>query len=557
MKVARARFHLSVDLLRDYLHGSHDEWEKHHSLVDLLSLDPVFDKKLRPFMSRSEQYKRTLKLVSRLLELKDQYKWTPKEYATAEGLLGEPLPFALHTAAFAPVFFSQGSPRLVEKYGQLIANRGILGCYIQTELGHGSNVTGLETTAVYLPKTQEFEIHSPTLTSTKCIVMSQGWIIAKAITIAVRYATVRRQGNTNQDESERQIITYPSVYYRLLPILSRAYVFILMGRKIAAMFAPLSKRVEEGDTSPLAEMHAISSGLKSLTTTVAIQDVETTRRALGGHGFSEFAGLGRIYADNVPSTTYEGDNFVLDQQVSRAAVKAFQAFASVSTPSTNSTPPLTPSNFYLRTLSSSNHDGTSLPSRHTLIDSASPKTLVDVLEKRAACVVRQHVATLHDSDASIEQRVARAVMDAFVARQALEILEGAESALGPEEVAALTNLLTLYLLTTIETALVDVLSFHILSSTTNEDPTVQIRRSIRDICLNLLPQAVGLTDAFGFTDWELDSSLGRFDGNVYESLWERAQMEPLNQSEVPDGYEDFLKPILQRGQRLSSGRAKL
>ena len=40
-------------------------------------------------------------------------------------------------------------------------------CYLQTELGHGTNVARLETTATYLPETEEFDLHSPTLTSTK------------------------------------------------------------------------------------------------------------------------------------------------------------------------------------------------------------------------------------------------------------------------------------------------------------------------------------------------------------------------------------------------------
>ena len=33
------------------------------------------------------------------------------------------------------------------------------------------------------------------------------------------------------------------------------------------------------------------------------------------------------------------------------------------------------------------------------------------------------------------------------------------------------------------------------------------------------------------------SALGIYDGNVYEELWKRVQTEPLNQTEVTEGYE--------------------
>ena len=38
---------------------------------------------------------------------------------------------------------------------------------VDQELGHGSFLRGLETTATYLPDTEEFDIHSPSITSTK------------------------------------------------------------------------------------------------------------------------------------------------------------------------------------------------------------------------------------------------------------------------------------------------------------------------------------------------------------------------------------------------------
>ena len=68
-------------------------------------------------------------------------------------------------------------------------------------------------------------------------------------------------------------------------------------------FSELLTRLDSGDTSLLAEMHATTSGLKVLVTTTTIQDLETARRSMGGHGFSEFAGVGRLYADYVPVAT--------------------------------------------------------------------------------------------------------------------------------------------------------------------------------------------------------------------------------------------------------------
>lgn len=65
----------------------------------------------------------------------------------------------------------------------------------------------------------------------------------------------------------------------------------------------MAQRLSGGDTSLLAELHATTSGLKVLCTTISVQDMESARRSMGGHGYSAFSGVGRIYADMVPSVT--------------------------------------------------------------------------------------------------------------------------------------------------------------------------------------------------------------------------------------------------------------
>lgn len=94
---------------------------------------------------------------------------------------------------FAPVILSQGSDELKARFGPLIENRAILGCYLQTELGHGSNVAQLETTATYIPERDEFEINSPTLTSMKWWVGGLG----KTANFGVVQAQLILPGNKN------------------------------------------------------------------------------------------------------------------------------------------------------------------------------------------------------------------------------------------------------------------------------------------------------------------------------------------------------------------------
>lgn len=73
----------------------------------------------------------------------------------------------------------------------------------------------------------------------------------------------------------------------------------------------MANKLAGGDTELLAETHAVSSGLKSYVTAHVVDGCETARRAMGGHGFLDSAGVGRIFAAELPSCTYEGDNYIV------------------------------------------------------------------------------------------------------------------------------------------------------------------------------------------------------------------------------------------------------
>lgn len=74
--------------------------------------------------------------------------------------------------------------------------------------------------------------------------------------------------------------------------------------------------------SPPHSTHAIAAGLKLYVSSEVVEECESCRRACGGHGFLQSAGLSRIYASVLPAVTYEGENYILAQQVCRAAVKS-------------------------------------------------------------------------------------------------------------------------------------------------------------------------------------------------------------------------------------------
>ena len=74
------------------------------------------------------------------------------------------------------------------------------------------------------------------------------------------------------------------------------------------------------------------------------------------------------------------------------------------------------------------------------------------------------------------------------------------------------------------------------------DHMKMIRSSSRKTLALIRPNAVALVDSWDFTDKYLNSALGRYDGNVYEALYENAKKSPLNKSDIAPGVKEYLLP---------------
>jgi len=61
----------------------------------------------------------------------------------------------------------------------------------------------------------------------------------------------------------------------------------------------------------------------------------------------------------------------------------------------------------------------------------------------------------------------------------------------------------------------------------------------------LRPDAVAIVDGFDFSDRQLNSTIGSFDGNAYERIFDAALKSPMNQKSVPKSFHEHLGPFMK------------
>ena len=169
----RLNINFDREELSRLLYSGKEQYEEHKKFVDYFSTDPalVIDHKFYD-MPRDQQIKFNYSRQKRMIELsnKKNSKFpdiTPFNVAKIGDYSGSLIAIGLNYLMFEYTISLFGSEKQQKDLLPKIAKHQINGCYAQTEIGHGSDVASLETTATYDKTTQTFTINSPTITSGK------------------------------------------------------------------------------------------------------------------------------------------------------------------------------------------------------------------------------------------------------------------------------------------------------------------------------------------------------------------------------------------------------
>lgn len=125
-------------------------------------------------------------------------------------------------------------------------------------------------------------------------------------------------------------------------------------------------------------------------------------------------------------------------------------------------------------------------------------------------------------------RLSKAHSQYLVVKNFYEAVSSPEmmSSLGAETTGLLHKLFRLYALNTLES---EAAEFFSSGAVTVRQITLTRTIAVMKLLDEIRPHAVRLVDAWHIPDWQLDSSLGRYDGEVYPDLFKRAsEQNPVN-----------------------------
>ncbi|CAG9796949.1 unnamed protein product [Diatraea saccharalis] len=167
-----------IEELTNLIDGGKNQTARRREIENMLLKNMPFDIIPEECLSAKEKYENAVRksvalnkigveLVSQVTKAKELSDLTLTLRRVSDAYFREVTPFLLHLGMFIPTILGQCSDEQVAHWLPLAMQLKIIGTYAQTELGHGTFIRGLETTATYDERTEEFVLNSPTLSSSK------------------------------------------------------------------------------------------------------------------------------------------------------------------------------------------------------------------------------------------------------------------------------------------------------------------------------------------------------------------------------------------------------
>jgi len=184
LKRERNNATFDVERITNVLDGDKDKTERRRFLESVIERDPtgIFNNDDNHYLHRTDRHKRGIAKGVRLIEIcrklgiGDECEGRiteSKDFQVISEAVADDIPLALHWIMFQPNIVSLCDEEQQSRWLPLCRDWKMIGCYAQTELGHGSNIRALETTATFVSELNgggdggSFVINSPTLTSGK------------------------------------------------------------------------------------------------------------------------------------------------------------------------------------------------------------------------------------------------------------------------------------------------------------------------------------------------------------------------------------------------------
>jgi len=170
LSTERRKATFDQEALTNIVDDGKQKTNRRREIEHMILQDRRFDWPDYHFMDRNQSYDRVIQQCSYFAQkLRELPNASSEEINYLVNIVfpNIPFPLGLHLGMFINVIEEQTTKEQKEKWLPMAKKLELIATYAQTELGHGTHVRGLETTATYDRSTEEFVVHSPTLTSTK------------------------------------------------------------------------------------------------------------------------------------------------------------------------------------------------------------------------------------------------------------------------------------------------------------------------------------------------------------------------------------------------------